>query len=106
VLTRGAGRALAHQLEGCSRALGRTWRCVDGPGRRFHPAALRLDKLCSLEFRYLDFHFLSPRGTRAGRGWGIGEGIVSGERLSATIKWSNHPSLRCDGVALPDSRGG
>ena len=30
---------------------------------------------------------------------------MSGERLSGTIKWSNHPSLRSDGVALPDFRG-
>src|SRR5690349_15415947 len=66
---------------------------------------MRLDKLCSLEFRYLDFHFPKPYGDESGPGWGIGEGTVSGERLSGAIKWSNHPSLRCDGVALPDFRG-
>ena len=44
-------------------------------------------------------------GDESGPGWGIGEGTVSGERLSGTIKWSNHPSLRSDGVALPDFRG-
>jgi hypothetical protein len=66
---------------------------------------MRLDKLCSIEFRYLDAHFPKPYGDESGPGWGIGEGTVSGERLSGTIKWSNHPSLRSDGVALPDFRG-
>jgi hypothetical protein len=64
-----------------------------------------LDKLCSIEFRYLDAHFPKPYGDESGPGWGIGEGTVSGERLSGTIKWSNHPSPRGDGVALPDFRG-
>jgi hypothetical protein len=66
---------------------------------------MHLDKLCSIEFRYLDAHFPKPYGDESGPGWGIGEGTVSGERLSGTLKWSNHPSLRSDGVALPDFRG-
>ena len=82
-----------------------TRRCVDGPDAASYPAAMRLDKLCSLEFSYLDAHFPKPYGDQSGPGWGIGEGTVSGARLSGTIKWSNHPSLRCDGVALPDLRG-
>lgn len=70
-----------------------------------YPAAMHLDKLCSIELRYLDAHFPKPYGDESGPGWGIGEGTVSGERLSGTLKWSNHPSLRSDGVALPDFRG-
>ena len=67
---------------------------------------MHLDKLCSIEFRYLDAHFPKPYGDESGPpGWGIGEGTVSGQRPSGTIKWSNHPSLRSDGVALPDFRG-
>jgi len=66
---------------------------------------MRLDKLCLLEFRYLDSYFPKLYADQSGPGWGIGEGTVSGERLSGTIKWSNHPSLRSDGVALPDFRG-
>lgn len=54
---------------------------------------------------YRDFHFPKPYGDESVPGWGIGEGTVSGERLSGTIQRSNHPSLRCDGVALPDFRG-
>jgi uncharacterized protein DUF3237 len=78
---------------------------VDGLYAASYPAAMHLDKLCSIEFRYLDAHFPKPYGDESGPGWGIGEGTVSGERLSGTIKWSNHPSLRSDGVALPDFRG-
>jgi hypothetical protein len=66
---------------------------------------MHLDKLCSIEFRYLDAHFPKPYRDESGPGWGIGEGTVAGERLSGTLKWSNHPSLRSDGVALPDFRG-
>ena len=66
---------------------------------------MHLAKLCSIEFRYLDAHFPKPYGDESGPGWGIGEGTVSGERLSGTLQWSNHPSLRSDGVALPDFRG-
>ena len=66
---------------------------------------MRLQKLCSLELRYLDDHFPKPYGDESGPGWGIGEGSVSGDRLNGAIKWSNHPSVRSDGVALPDFRG-
>jgi hypothetical protein len=41
---------------------------------------MHLDKLCSIEFRYLDAHFPKPYGDQSGPGWGIGEGLcpVSG----------------------------
>ena len=50
---------------------------------------------------YLDFHFPKPYGDESGPGRGIGEGTVSGGRLSGTIKWSNHPqsALRWGGLA-------
>lgn len=38
-------------------------------------------------------------------GGDLGEGTVSGELLSGSIKWPNHPSLRSDGVALLDFPG-
>jgi len=66
-----------------------TRRCVDGPDAASYPAAMRLDKLCSLEFSYLDAHFPKPYGDQSGPGWGIGEGTVSGARLSGT---QNPPS--------------
>jgi Protein of unknown function (DUF3237) len=66
---------------------------------------MRLQKLCSLEIRYLDSHFPSPYGDESGPGWGIGEGTVSGDRLNGTMRWSNHPARRSDAVALPDFRG-
>ncbi len=58
-----------------------------------------------INIRYLDFHFPKPYRDESGPGWGLGEGTVSGERLSGTMTSSNHPSLRSDGVALPDFRG-
>ena len=46
-----------------------------------------------------------PYGNEAGIGWGVGEGTVSGERLTGDAKWSNHPRRRGDGAMLPNARG-
>jgi hypothetical protein len=51
------------------------------------------------------FHFVGPYEGGAGIGWGIGSGTASGERLQGTLRWSNHPSGRGDGVMLPWTRG-
>jgi hypothetical protein len=34
-----------------------------------------------------------------------GDGHVTGERLSGTLRWTNHPRRRADGVGLPDFHG-
>jgi hypothetical protein len=36
---------------------------------------------------------------------GVGDGTVTGERLSGGVQWSNQPRRRGDGTMLPDARG-
>ena len=67
---------------------------------------MRLEHLCSMELRYTtDFHLARPYGNESGLGWGVGEGTVSGDRLSGSAQWSNQPSRRGDGVMRPNARG-
>lgn len=67
---------------------------------------MRIDPLCRMELAYTsDFHLARPYGNEAGVGWGIGDGVVTGERLGGTVQWSNQPSRRGDGVMLPNARG-
>ena len=67
---------------------------------------MRLEQLCVMELHYVgDFHFVSPYDGEAGVGWGRGEGTATGERLSGTVQWSNHPAGRTDGTMLPNARG-
>lgn len=43
---------------------------------------MKLDLLCRMDLRYTgDFHLVRPYGIEAGTGWGIGEGLVTGERF-------------------------
>ncbi len=67
---------------------------------------MRLEHLCALDLKYDgDFHYVSPYQGESGIGWGIGDGSVTGDRLQGTVKWSNQPSGRGDGVMLPCARG-
>ena len=67
---------------------------------------MHLERLCAMDLHYEgDFHYVSPYDGESGIGWGIGGGTASGERLAGTVRWSNHPSGRGDGVMLPNVRG-
>jgi hypothetical protein len=67
---------------------------------------MRVDQLCMMDLRYTgDFHVVRPYGNESGIGWGIGDGVVTGDRLSGDIQWSNQPRRRGDGVMLPNVRG-
>ena len=67
---------------------------------------MKLSPLCSLDLRYEgDFHLVRPYGDDSGTGWGRGGGTVTGERVSGSYEWSNHPSRRGDGMMLPKVRG-
>ena len=67
---------------------------------------MHLERLCVLELAYVgDFHYVSPYAGESGVGWGRGEGAATGDRLSGTVQWSNHPAGRGDGVMLPGARG-
>ena len=44
---------------------------------------VKLDRLCTLEIAYSGaFHVVRPYGNESGAGWGLGEGVVSGDRLA------------------------
>ncbi len=67
---------------------------------------MRLNKLCSMDLTYTDgFTLIRPYGGESGLGWGVGTGTAGGDRLSGTVKWSNHPARRGDGIMLPAARG-
>jgi hypothetical protein len=67
---------------------------------------MRLEPLCDLDLHYIgDFHLARPYGGESGTGWGRGEGVAHGDRLSGAITWSNHPTRRGDGAMLPNARG-
>jgi hypothetical protein len=67
---------------------------------------MRLEPLCAFDLRYTqDFHLVRPYGNESGSGWGVGDGRVSGERLSGTAQWSNQPDRRGDGAMMPNARG-
>ncbi|MEP6526923.1 MAG: hypothetical protein ABJA86_07130 [Nocardioidaceae bacterium] len=62
--------------------------------------------MCYLDLQYAgDFHLARPYGSDAGLGWGIGDGVVTGERRAGTAQWSNQPSRRGDRAMLPNARG-
>lgn len=67
---------------------------------------MRLERLCTIDLRYVgDFDLIRPYGNESGLGYGGGVGTVEGDRLSGSIRWSNHPVRRGDGAMLPDARG-
>ena len=67
---------------------------------------MRLEPLCAFDLHYTsDFHLARPYGNESGTGWGVGDGWVTGERLTGTAQWSNQPARRGDGAMLPNARG-
>jgi len=67
---------------------------------------MRLEPLCRLSLRYEEgSSWLLPFGTAESAGFGLGEGEVSGEVLQGTLRWSNYPRRREDGVWTPNVRG-
>lgn len=67
---------------------------------------MRLERLCDIDISYVGgFHLARPYGNEAGLGWGVGEGVASGERLGGAVRWSNHELSRGDGTMLPNVRG-
>jgi hypothetical protein len=51
------------------------------------------------------FVLVRPYGGEDGSGYGEGDGTVTGERLTGTLRWVNHPHRRGDGTMLPDAHG-
>ncbi len=67
---------------------------------------MHIDELCAMDLRYTsEFPLARPYGNESGLGWGVGEGAVTGERISGQVLWSNQPRRRGDGAMLPNTRG-
>ena len=66
---------------------------------------MHVDRFCSMDLKYTDFHMARPYGNESGLGWGSGDGTVAAEQLSGGAQWSNQPRRRGDGVMLPNVRG-
>src|SRR5262245_20768834 len=55
--------------------------------------------------RYAEGAWPLPFGGEEGAGYGWGEGTIAGELLRETLRWSNAPRRREDGVWTPNLRG-
>jgi len=67
---------------------------------------MRFEPLCAFDLHYTsDFHLTRPYGNESGTGWGVGDGRVTGERVTGTAQWSNQPARHGDGAMLPNARG-
>ncbi len=72
---------------------------------------MRLNLLCEMQLGYdqiddkTDFTLVRPYGGEEGSGFGGGTGAVTGEKLTGTLRWVNHPHRRTDSVMLPDAHG-
>lgn len=65
---------------------------------------MRLEHLCDMELAYHGAFVLSqPYESLEGAGFGMGAGVVSGDRLAGTVRWVNHPRRRSDGSMLLDA---
>jgi hypothetical protein len=66
---------------------------------------MKLEPLCRLSMRYVESAWARPFGGEEGAGWGSGDGTVTGDVLRGTLRWSNYPRRREDGVWTPNVRG-
>jgi hypothetical protein len=67
---------------------------------------MRLEHVCDIELVYTSrLVIVRPYGSEEGAGYGEGEGTVTGERLQGTVRWTNHPRRRGDGMSLADAHG-
>jgi hypothetical protein len=67
---------------------------------------MRLEHLCDMELGYQGgFTLIQPYPSEEGTGFGVVEGMVSGDHLTGRIRWVNHPQRRSDGAMLADAHG-
>jgi hypothetical protein len=67
---------------------------------------MRLEHLCDMDLGYTtEFFLVQPYGGEEGSAYGEGDGSVTGDTLSGSARWSNHPHRRSDGSMLPNARG-
>ncbi len=69
-------------------------------------ATVQLEYLFDMELDYEGgFFVMAPYGELEGSGYGDGKGRVVGDQLRGSVRWSNHPHRREDGVLMPDAHG-
>ncbi len=72
---------------------------------------MRLELLCEMHLVYdridgkQDVVLIRPYGSQEGSAFIVGKGTVTGEQLSGTVRWVNHPHRRSDGTMLPNLHG-
>jgi hypothetical protein len=67
---------------------------------------MHLTHLCDIELTFdSDPVLVRPYGSEEGTAYGQGIGIVTGERLRGTVRWTNFPHRRSDGAMLPNLTG-
>jgi hypothetical protein len=67
---------------------------------------MRLEPLFDMALDYGDgFFVIAPYGGTEGAGYGSGGGRVTGQEVNGSVRWSNHPRRREDGVMMPDAHG-
>jgi len=67
---------------------------------------MKLEHLCDMELGYQGgFTLIQPYASEEGTGFGVGEGMVSGDQLAGRTRWVNHPQRRSDGTMLADAHG-
>jgi hypothetical protein len=62
-----------------------------------------LEELCEVRLAFVHIAQVNPLPD--GAIYGTGDGSATGERLSGTVRWTNHPGMRSDGTTLPDVHG-
>ena len=65
---------------------------------------MRLEPLCRVSMRYTDGEWMRPFGTAESAGFGWGK-ARSRRRPARSVRWTNYPRMREDGVWTPDLRG-
>src|SRR5262249_47277186 len=73
---------------------------------------MRLEPLCEMHLSYrkedaygAEFIELHPYGGEEGSAYGEGDATLTGERLSGTARWANHPHILGDGMVQPNVHG-
>ena len=73
---------------------------------------MRLEPLCEMKLSYrkedaygAEFVEMHPNGGDEGSGYGEGEATLTGQRLTGTARWANHPHILGDGMVQPNVHG-
>jgi hypothetical protein len=89
-----------------SRIAGAGNRCKAAEDSNREAAVIRLEHLCDMELEYTGgLTLLQPYGGEEGRGFGSGDGWVTGAEFSGRVRWFNQPRRRGDGALVTEAAG-